>query len=88
MVDQVTNRNWEGCNIKDMPWVKKQSHGKTRSIDQMLKTLDRRLRKNGKLEEYRERQHFTKPSKERREARQAAEYKIQKIQKERDKIKV
>lgn len=83
MVEAVTNGNWEGCNIKDMPWVKKESSGGTRSVDKMLKILDRRLKKNGKLREYRERQTFTKESKKRREARKEAEHKAQKAEERR-----
>jgi ribosomal protein S21 len=63
-----------------MPWVKKEpSGGSERDVDHMLTILDRRLRKSGRLDEYRERQYYTKPSEERRQARQEREYKLQKL---------
>lgn len=65
LVEQVTDGNWSGCTIRDMPWVRKKTgSGHERSIDDMLKILRSRMAKNGRLAEYRERQYFTKPSQE------------------------
>jgi ribosomal protein S21 len=68
--------DWDGCNIKDMPYVRRTPPGSNskRDIDQMLQELGRRMSKNGRLDEYRDRQEFTKPSKKRREARRQQEY--------------
>lgn len=68
--------DWDGCNIKDMPYVRKTPPGsnKTLDIDQMLKELSRRMAKNGRLDEYRDRQHFTSDSKRKREAHRRQEY--------------
>lgn len=75
---RVLDLDWDGCNIKDMPHVRKTPPGSNnkRDIDQMLKELSRRMSKNGRLDEYEDRQHFTKPSKKRREARREVEYKL------------
>lgn len=75
MVEQVTDGQWDGCHIKDMPWVKKNTPNGKRDIDKMLKVFGRRVRKNGRLKEYQERQEFTKASKKRRDARKQAEHK-------------
>ena len=74
--EEKLDLDWDGYNVKDSPVVKKNPPGsnKERDIDEMLKELDRRMTKNGRLEEYRDRQHFTSPSKERREARREQEY--------------
>ena len=80
MLDAVTSDDFEGYHVKDQPWVKKEpSGGSDRDIDTMLSILDRRLRKSGRLDEYRDRQHYTKPSEERRQARQEEEYKLEKM---------
>lgn len=63
---------WAGWHGNDRPVV--DCEGK--DIDQALKELDRRV--EGRLEEYEENQHYTKPSRERREARRRAEYRIKK----------
>lgn len=69
----------QGWTVDDRPYVKKDAGGKNRSIDKMLKLLRRRLSKNGKLQEYRERQYYTSPSEERQEARKEKEYELDKI---------
>jgi len=63
--------DWDGCNIKDMPHVQKQHSGKERDVDEMLDELGRRVWKNGRLDEYRDRQHFTSDSKQKRAEREA-----------------
>lgn len=69
----------QGWTVDDRPYVKKKAGGKKRSVDKMLKILRRRLNKNGKLQEYRERQHYTSPAEERQEERKDREYKLDKI---------
>lgn len=79
-VEAVTGDDFSEWHVADMPWVKKEpSGGSNRDVDHMLTILDRRLRKSGRLDEYRERQYYTKPSEERRQARQEREYKLQKL---------
>jgi len=87
---KLTDGNWTGCFITDQPYVKRKvkSGGDTvkeRDVDEMLSTLGKRMSKNGRLDEYRERQHYTKPSEERRQKRQEREYEMQK-QKDEDPI--
>lgn len=78
-VDAVTDDDWEGWHVKDMPWVRKDPpNGQERSIDQMLKVLDRRVEKNGRLKEYEENQYFTKPSEKRRQREEEREYMLDK----------
>ena len=71
----VEERSWD---VKDQPYVKKQAGGKERSVDEMLKILRRRLRKNGKLERYREKQYHTKDAERRQERRKKIEYENEK----------
>lgn len=74
-IDAVTRDGWEGWHVTDQPWVlKNPSNGKERSVDQMLSELDKRLQKNGKIEEYQERQYYTPPSEERRQEKERVEY--------------
>lgn len=47
------------------------------SLDDALEELGRRMRKNGRLEEFEQRQHFTSDSKERREEREAQAYRAE-----------
>jgi len=77
----VSGGSWEGSSIKTRPMVSRKSGGPDnhdKSVDDLLEIFSRRVRKNGKLEEYEERQYFTQPSKERRESRREAEYQAQK----------
>jgi ribosomal protein S21 len=80
MVESVTEGNWSGCHVKDMPWVKQKAGGHERSIDEMLNILRRRMAKNGRLAEYKERQYYVKPSQEMHE-------RYRKIEHERNKNK-
>jgi len=63
---------WNGYFGTDGRLVK----GDDKDLDSMLEELDRKTR--GILEEYEDRQQFTPPSRERREAKQKAEHRIQK----------
>ena len=72
----------QGWTVDDRPYVKKQAGGKTRDIEHMLKLFSKRIHKNGKLQEYRERQHYTPPAAERREEKNRIEYKLDKVRKE------
>lgn len=66
--------DWSGCSITDQPHVTAEERG---DLDDMLKELERRMHKNGRLDEYRERQHFTKPSERKRKERQAQAYRAE-----------
>lgn len=78
--DAVTDEDFQGYHVKDMPWVRRNPpNGRERDIDEMLKTLDKRIRKSGRLEEFEENQYFTSDSKERREARRERDYKLKKM---------
>lgn len=69
MIDKLTDESWSGYFGNDEPYVEGED------IDEMLDELDRRAQ--DRLEEYQEREAFTPPSRERREARQKAEYRIE-----------
>lgn len=69
--------DWDGWNGTDGREVS--AHDK--DLDSALKQLDRQA--DEILEEYRERQSFTPPSKERRDARQKAKHRQQKRTKDR-----
>lgn len=71
--------SWEGSNIKTRPMVsRKTKSGGGKDVDKMLKDFSRRVHKNGKLEEYEKRQHFTQPAEERRQKRMEQEYRAKK----------
>ena len=64
---------WDGWHGNDRPIV----DGEDKDVDTMLDELRRRT--DDRLSEYEDSQEFTKPSRERREARQKAEYKLSKL---------
>lgn len=61
---------WSGCHITDQPHVT-QDELRGGDVDEMLEKLSRRMHKNGRLDEFEQRQSYTKPSEQRREERQA-----------------
>ena len=63
--------DYDGWHGNDRPVV----DGEGKDIDEMLDELNRRV--SGRLREFKNNQEFTPPSRERREARQRAEYHIQ-----------
>ena len=65
--------DWNGWHGNDRPVV----DGEDKGVDAMLDELRRRV--GDRLDEYEDSRQFTKPSRERREARQRAEYKIQQL---------
>jgi len=69
---RLNSDSWDGWFGNDLPVVE----GEDKPIGEMLKELHRRS--EDRLEEFEERQQFTPPSRERREARQKAQHRIQK----------
>ena len=72
MLDRLEDDSFEGWHGEDRPVVDCED----KSLDEALSELGRRV--EDRLDEYEERQEFTKPSRKRREAREKAEYRIQK----------
>lgn len=69
IINRLNSDSWSGWYGGDIPYVEGED------IDEMLDELDRRAQ--DRLEEYQEREEFTQPSRKRREARQKAEYRIE-----------
>jgi len=67
---RLKSDSWSGYFGSDLPVVE----GEDKNVEEMLDEL--RRRSADILEEYEDRQEFKKPSRERREARQKAEYRI------------
>ena len=68
---RLKSDKWQGWFGNDEPYVE----GEDKDIEEMLEELKRRTEE--RLEEFEDRQEFTPPSKERREARQKAQYRIE-----------
>lgn len=68
LLDQLYGDSFRGWDADDMPHVDCDDFD---SIDNALAELSRRMQKNGRLKEYQDRQHYTKPSERRREQREA-----------------
>jgi len=68
---RLNSDSWDGWFGNDLPVVE----GEDKPVDEMLSELRRRA--SDRIEEYEDRQEFKKPSRERREARQKAEHRIQ-----------
>jgi len=68
---RLESDSWGGWHGNDLPVVE----GEDKDVDEMLDELRRRAA--DRLEEHEDRQEFTPPSRERREAKQKAEHRIQ-----------
>ncbi|MCS4139587.1 ribosomal protein S21 [Salinibacter ruber] len=71
VLDRLKSDSWDGWHGNDRPFV--DCEGK--ELEEALQELSRRTEE--RLEEHKERQRFTKPSRKRREARQSAQHRIQ-----------
>jgi hypothetical protein len=69
IINRLNSDSWSGWYGGDIPYVEGED------IDEMLDELDRRAQ--DRLEEFEERQSFTPPSKERREAKERKCHRIQ-----------